>query len=45
MPSSVTFCRIQSIFSPRAMPCTSVIRSGDALSTVRSPTTAASTLR
>ena len=34
-PSSVAFCRIQSIFSPRAMPCSSVMRSGDSLSTAR----------
>ena len=34
-PSSVAFCRIQSIFSPRAMPCSRVIRSGDSLSTRR----------
>ncbi len=31
-PSSVAFCRIRSIFSPRAMPCSRVIASGDSLS-------------
>ncbi len=32
-PSSVAFCRIRSIFSPRAMPCSRVIASGDSLAT------------
>jgi len=28
-PSSVAFCRIRSIFSPRAMACSSTMRNGD----------------
>ena len=34
-PNSVAFCRIRSIFSPRAMPCSKVMASGDSLSSIR----------
>jgi hypothetical protein len=44
-PSSVAFCRIQSIFSPRATPCSRVSRSGDSLPTGTPSSTSTSTSR